>query len=255
MLNKQFCYIAGTGRTGSHWVKHLLDASTESGKVATFHDNFPKRAKTSARRTPAAFFNNYSLNLMLGNQGALTYVECNPALLEHIGLTYGIRDALSVIPGGLFALPPQGLLMVRHPFAYAESMKARGYGWNWWGYARAREVYNIGEGFPHRPVVEQFAVAWKLKNEFYHSLTRAGASVLKFERLFDYRVTKERFIERVESIFDTFGIEPIRDSAFWWRLRDQRSAGKAKGAVTLTAAEKKAIKRICGDMMETFEYA
>lgn len=255
MLHKQFCYLAGTGRTATHWIENVIQASTEHAKVVTFHDGFPKRAKTSTRRTSAEFFANYLLNLMLSHQGAQAYIECNPALLEHVALTYGIRDALAVIPGGLLSAPARGLLVVRHPFAYAASMKARGYGWGWWGYPRAREVYDIGDGFPKRPIVEQAAVAWALKNEFYHSLTRLGVPVLKFESLFDGRVTKERFTERVASIFDTFGIEPIQGGSFWWKLRDQRVAGKAKESVALTAAEKQTVKRICAETMERFEYA
>jgi len=254
MLHKQFSYLAGTGRTATHWVKLLLDKACDGSKVAAFHDNFPKRAKTARRKTPAEFFTNYCLNLMLGQQGAQTYVECNPALLEHVALTYGIKDALSVIPGGLLSLPARGVLLARSPYAYAASLKARGWGWNWWNYPRAGAVYGLGNGYAKRPMVEQAAVAWRIKNEFYHSLTRLGVPVLRFELLFDRRVSKERFTERIEGLFDTLGVTPIQGSAFWWRLREQRVAGKAKGA-TLSAAEKATVKRIVGPAMEQFGYA
>jgi len=84
MLQKQFSYLAGTGRTATHWFKLLIDKACDQSKIATYHDNFPKRTRTKARATPAAFFTNYLLNLMVSQQGAETYVECNPALLEHV---------------------------------------------------------------------------------------------------------------------------------------------------------------------------
>ena len=254
MLHRQFCYIAGTGRTGTHWIKRLLDTSCERGKVATFHDGFPKRAKTSGRRNPAEFFSNYLLNLMVSNQSAQAYVECNPALLEHVALTYGIQDALAVIPGGFLATPTRGVLMVRSPYAYVASMRARGYGWNWWNYPHARTVYDLGDGYTKRPAIEQYAVAWALKNNFYHSLTRLGVQVLKFELLFDRRVTKERFTKRIEDIFVTFGITLIRDPAHWWGLRDERAAAKNKENTALSTAERETVRTICGPMMERLGY-
>ena len=254
MLHKQFSYLAGTGRTATHWIKLLLDKATDQSKVATFHDNFPKRARTSGRRTPAAFFTNYLLNLMVAQQGARTYVECNPALLEHVALTYGVKDAMAVIPGGLLAQPARGVLLVRSPYGYAASLKARGWGWNWWAYPHARAVYDLGDGYARRPMIEQAALAWALKSEFYHSLEQLGIPVLRYELLFDRRVSKERFTERVEGLFDALGVTPIRKPDFWWRLRDQRVAGKAKGA-TLNAAEKATVKRIAGSAMELYGYA
>jgi len=191
---------------------------------------------------------------MVSAQNAETYVECNPAMLEHIALTYGIQDALGVIPAGLLSLPARGLLLVRSPYAYVASIKARGYGWNWWAYPHAKAVYGLGDGFGQRPVVEQAAVAWWAKNTFYHSLTRLGVPVLRFELLFDRRVTKERFTERIEAILDGFKLTPIRGTAAWWDLRDQIVAGKAKGAVTLTAAEKATVRRICQPMVEVLGY-
>lgn len=255
MLHKQFAYLAGTGRTGTHWIKLLLDKACDKTKTATFHDNFPKRAKVSTRRTPAEFFTNYLLNVMISHQAAQTYIECNPALLEHAALTYGIKDALAVIPGGLLSLPARGVLLVRSPYAYAASLKARGWGWEWWRYPQAQQVYDLGDGFGKRSAVEQAAVAWRLKNEFYHSLTRLGVPIVRFELLFDRRVTKERFTERVEGILDALGVTPIRDSAFWWQLRGQRVAAKNKGNATLDAAEKATVRRICGPMLEVMGYA
>jgi hypothetical protein len=254
MLNKTFCYIAGTGRTGTHWAQRLIQASCDKKKVATFHDGFPKRAKPAGRKTPVEFFQNYLLNLMLANQGAQSYVECNPALLEHVGLHYGIRNAVSVIPGGMMALETRGVLMVRHPFGYVASMKARGYGWGWWRYPQARQVYGIGEGYTNRPCIERYAVAWKLKNEFFFSLTQMDVPILKFESILAPVAFKEQFIAEIDALFDGLGLEPIQGAAFWWKLRGQRAAGKAKGSVTLTAPEKQTVKRICGPMMEVLEY-
>lgn len=254
MLRKQFCYLAGTGRTGTHWLARLLTAACDKAKVAVFHDNFPKRARVGGRRDPAQFFTNYLLNLMVAHQGAGTYVECNPALLEHVALTYGVGDALAVLPGGLLAHPARGLLLVRSPYAYAASLKARGWGWNWWAYPHAKTVYELGDGFAQRPMVEQAAVAWRLKNAFYKSLAQLGVPVLRFELLFDRRVSKERFAERIAGILDGFGVEPIQGSSFWWRLRDQRVAAKAQG-MTLNAAEKQAVRAIVGsDLMQEMGY-
>lgn len=254
MLHKQFAYLAGTGRTGTHWTKVLLDRCCDQSKVAAFHDNFPKRAKARGRRTPAAFFTNYLLNLMVARQGAKTYVECNPALLEHVALTYGINDALGVVPGGLLSLPARGVLIVRSPYAYAASLKARGWGWSWWAYPRAQQVYDLGAGFAKRPMIEQAAVAWRLKGAFYHALTYLGVPVIRFELLFDRRVSQERFTERIEGMLDALGVEPIRRPAVWWQLRSQRVAGKAKGAA-LNAHEKATVRQIVGPMLEELGYA
>jgi len=253
MLNKQFSYLAGTGRTATHWVKLLLDKATDQSKVATFHDNFPKRTRTAGRKTRAAFFTNYLLNLMVSRQGAETYVECNPALLEHVALTYGVQDAMTVIPGGLLAQPARGVLIARSPYAYAASLKARGWGWKWWAYPNVKALWDIGDGYVKRPMIEQAAIAWSLKSQFYHGLTQIGVPVLRYELLFDRRVSKERFTERIEGLFDALGVTPILAPEFWWRLRDQRVAGKAKGA-TLNASEKATVKRIAGPAMELYGY-
>lgn len=253
MLHRQFSYLAGTGRTGTHWIEMLLRKACDTSKVAAFHDDFPKRAKTRGRHTAAAFFTNYALNLMVAQQGARTYVECNPALLEHVALTYGIRDALGVIPAGLLSLPARGVLLVRSPYGYAASIKARGWGWSWWNYPQARAVYDLGDGYAKRPMVEQAAVAWRLKSGFFHGLTRLGVPVIKYEMLFDQCVTKEQFTERIEGLFDALGVTPIRPPSFWWTLRDQRVAGKAKGA-TLNVAERETVKQVVGPAMELFEY-
>lgn len=254
MLNKTFVYLAGTGRTGTHWVQRLIQTSCDKTKVVTFHDGFPKRAKTAGRRSPVEFFQNYLLNLMVSHQGASFYVECNPALLEHVALTYGIRNAVSVIPGGMMALPTRGVWMVRHPFGYVASLKARGYGWNWWSYPRSRTVYDIGDGFTSRSGIEQAAIAWKLKNEFYSSLSQLDVPLLKFEDILGPDVTQKAFTEQVGMLFSDLWLEPIQPPEFWWKLRDQRAAGKAKGDVTLTAEEKATVRRICGPMMEPLGY-
>ena len=254
MFNKQFAYIAGTGRTATHWVKLLLDKATDQSDVATFHDSFPKRARTAGRGTPAAFFTNYLLNLMVAQQGAETYIECNPALLEHVALTYGIKGAMNVIPAGLLAQPARGVLLVRSPYAYAASLKARGWGWRWWGYPHAGEVYGLGDGYAKRPMIEQAALAWRVKGEFYHSLEQLGIPVLRYELLFGPRVTENTFTKRIEGLFDALGVTPILAPKFWWRLRDQRVAGKAKGA-TLSASEKATDKEIAGPAMELYGYA
>ena len=254
MFNKRrFCYLAGTGRTATHWVKRLIDESCPD--VATFHDAFPKRAKVGNRPNAAAFFRNYLLNLKARQPDATVYIECNPALLEHAALTYGIRSAYGVFPAGMVETPPRSVFLVRHPFTYAASLKAKGWGWRWWDYPQAGSVYGVGAGFGSRGIVEQAARAWRLKNEFYHSLTRLGAPMLRFELLFDRNVSKEQFTEQIEGILDGFGLVPIQGPALWWKLRDQRAAGKAKGEVVLTAAEKTTVKRLVGPAMETFGYA
>jgi len=254
MLHKTFSYLAGTGRTGTHWIQKLIREACDGAKVITFHDGFPKRAKTAKRRTPTEFWQNYLLNLTASNQGASVYVECNPALLEHVALTYGIRNAASVIPGGMIPMPARGVWMVRHPFGYVASMKARGYGWKWWAYPHARMVYDIRDGYTSHPPVVQFSIAWKVKTEFYSSVAQLDVPRFRFEDLFGPTVTQEAFTRRIEGILDTLGLEPIQPPSVWWKLRDQRAAGKAKGSVTLTAAEQATVRSICGPMMEALGY-
>jgi len=231
----------------------LIDKTCDVTKVTTFHDGFPKRAKTAGRSTPAAFFANYMLNLMIAQQGAATYVECNPALLEHIALTYGIKGAMDVIPGGLLAQPARGVILARSPYAYAASLKGRGWGWTWWAYPGAKIVYDLGDGFAKRPLIEQAAIAWRLKSEFYHGLVQLGVPIVRYELLFDRRVTRERFTERIEGLFDALGVTPIRPASFWWQLRDQRVAGKAKGE-TLNATERETVKQLAGAALELYGY-
>lgn len=255
MLNKQFCFLAGTGRTATHWVQRLIDAACDKGKVATFHDGFPKRAKTSGRRNPARFFENYLLNLMVAKQGAETYIECNPALLEHVALTYGVGNALGVIPAGLLGKPARSVLLTRHPFGYVASLKAREWGWNWWNYPRAAAVFGVGSAFSSKPMVEQAALAWALKTEFALDLLQTEqCMLLKFEALFDHRVTKDTFSKRVQALFDHLGIIPIQGSSLWWRLRDQRSAVKNKDRITLSASEKETVRQVCALVMEQLGY-
>jgi hypothetical protein len=230
--------------------------SCDSTKAATFHDGFPKRAKVKNRRTAAAFFANYALNLMLSQQSAETYIECNPALLEHIALTYGIRDALNAVPAGMLAQQARSLLVTRHPYTYVASMKARGWGWSWWQYPQAQAVHGIGDGYAGKSMLEQAAIAWKVKSRFYHTLTAYDSCMLlKFESLFDYRVTQERFTERIEKLFDHFGIVPIQGAGHWWRLRQEKIAPKNKAGAKLTSGEKQTVKAICGSMMGLTGYA
>lgn len=254
MLLKTFAYLAGTGRTGTHWVQRLIQATCDRAKVVTFHDSFPKRAKTAGRHTPVDFWQNYLLNLMASNRDASVYVECNPALLEHVALTYGIRNAVSAIPGGMLPMPTRGVWMVRHPFGYVASLKARGYGWKWWAYPHARDVYGIGDGFTSRPIVERAALAWVEKNQFCASLVKLDVPIVSYELLFESATSQEDFTAAIERILDTFGLEPLQPPSVWWELRSQRAAGKAKGSVTLTAAEQETVKRICAGTMEALGY-
>jgi len=242
-----FCYITGTGRTATHWVQSIIDALCNG--VATFHDGFLRRAKI--RSTKGAFWRNYLLNLEARSKGAGTYVECNPALLEHVALTYGITSAPGVLPSDVQA---HGLLITRHPYTYAASLKAKGWGWAWWNYPKARDVFNIGTDFANRSMVEQAAIAWSCKNAFAHGLLKGDCLWLKYEFLFDYRVSQARYLERVHSIFEQFKIEPQRGDNLIWQMRNNQSAVKNKDKISLTAAEKQMVKAICGPVMELYEY-
>jgi hypothetical protein len=81
-----------------------------------------------------------------------------------------------------------------------------------------------------------------------------GVPIVKFESLLGSYVERGLFTATASALFDALGLDPIRDGAFWWKFHCQRVAGKAKGSVTLTAAEKQTIERICGPMMEVLEY-
>ena len=241
MLNKRLCYIAGTGRTGSHWFDVLFRKFASDHQVASFHDGLPKRLKI--RQNPRATLANYMLNVMLAKPGARVYVECNPALIEWVGLAHRIESGAGVIPTDLLSQPERAILLVRHPFGYVKSMKAKGYAWNWAklpGFTAKNEWSKLG-------LVAKYALAWNWKNDY---LDLEGALIVKFEDVFG----GDHFLETVRGVAEHFGFPLSATNEQLRHLRRQRFAVKGGDSETLTAAQKDTIKSICRPMMEEFGY-
>lgn len=246
MLNKRFCFIAGTGRTGSHWFDALFRKYASDHLVASFHDGLPKRLKI--RQNPSRTLTNYLLNLMIGKPGARVYIECNPALVEWVGLAHLVSSAADVLPADLLTEPARCILLVRHPFGYVKSMKARGYRWDWAklpGFTGKAQWAKLGQ-------IESYAFAWNWKNRYCLDMVeRMDCLPVKFEDVF----VGEQFIETVRGIAEHFGFPLSATNEQLRHLRKQRFAVKGGDSQTLTAKEKAAISRICEPMMEAFGYA
>ena len=52
MLDRRFAFLAGTGRTGTHWLARLINRYTTSGEAHALHDGLTKRLKI--RHRPSA---------------------------------------------------------------------------------------------------------------------------------------------------------------------------------------------------------
>ena len=255
MLNKRFCFIAGTGRNASHFMRMIFNKYVDNQKVASFHDGLFSRLKMGKRHTAQRCLENYLINLMVRAPHVQTYIECNPAALEYVGLCYGVKSADLLIGAHVFEPLPKSLLIVRHPFGYVRSMKAIGYQWNWHTLPAASEVYPIlAKGWDKMSPVERYAHAWKVKNTFFLSLMEEPLYVpcLKMEDIFRY---KTHFVTFVKEICEHFGVQLLATDTQLKQIKDQKVQQKNKGGrVTLTQAEKDTITAICKPVMDRLGY-
>jgi hypothetical protein len=239
--NAQFGAIIGTGRTGSHWFD-MLFRKWGRPKIASFHDGLPKRLKyrTNASKMVA----NYLLNLEAKQPGAQIYVECNPALIEWIGLDHDV-SATEVLPAGTLAKPPNYALLVRHPFGYVKSLRAKGWGWSWW----KKPGFQM-KGYAQMSELEKTCAAWTWKNAYAYDLVSGDPDrVFRFEDIFNGGVAEVRRLARALDI----GIGASNASI--GKLLTQRAAAKGGYQLTLTTNEKSRIKELCAPVMELFDYA
>jgi len=237
LKGSQFSCIAGTGRTGSHWLQKFIQVHAV-GKVQTFHDGLPNRLKhrPSARWQMA----NYLLNLEAKAPGAEVYVECNPALLEWVMLDHPGGE---VLPAGMLDRDSKVLLAVRHPYGYVKSIKAKAWAWNW----HKKPGCTI-KGWQTASLAEKASKAWAFKNRlilesFQH------VPYVRFEDLFS-----DGGAVFVRDALETLGIETdVPDEQIEHEL-GYRAAPKGGWQTPLTDSEKGCIVDICGPMMGEFGY-
>jgi hypothetical protein len=245
MLDARFCYLAGTGRTGTHWLDRLFKKYASDVDVASFHDGLPDRLK--ARPTPGKELRNYLLNLMCRRQARI-YIECNPALIEWVGLRHRIKEAYNVLPVGLLTHEPRAAIIVRHPFGYVKSLKAKGWGWKWWnlpGFDATR--YNKLGRF------EQYCYAWAYKVNYASSLMNLERStVVKFEDIFER--DGKTAVDEVRRLASLFDVQLTITDAQIKHLRQRKIAPKGGHELTLTEKERKTCLQFCKPTMETLGY-
>jgi hypothetical protein len=253
MLNKDFRFIATTGRTGSYFLESIFNRCCDKSGFATFHGNLPRRLKAGGRHTAKRCLENYFLNLMVRKPHKQTYIECNGAFLEYVALSYGIKEAAFVLSDAL-EKPARSILLVRHPFGYAASIKAKPWAWDWQKMPFFETVHCKRATWNRLDDVGKAAKAWATKNRFFLSLTTSDDCLMvKFEDLF--KGTKEKYLETVKAACDHFGLQLLLKDAELVRMRGQKVMPKNKGNIKLTQGERQRTLNICGEMMEALGYA
>jgi hypothetical protein len=253
MLNKDFCFIATTGRSGSYFLESMFNRCCDKSHFATFHGNLPRRLKAGGRHTAKKCLENYFLNLMVRKPHKQTYVECNGAFLEYVALSYGIKEAAFVLSDAL-EKPARSILLVRHPFGYVASIKAKPWAWDWQKMPFFETVHCKRATWNRLDDVGKAAKAWATKNRFFLSLTvDDDCLVVKFEDLFED--SREKYLETVKAVCDHFGLRVLLNDADLAQMQHQKVAAKNKGAVKLTTAERGKVLGICKDVTEVLGYA
>jgi hypothetical protein len=246
MLDKRFCFLAGTGRTATHWFYNLFKRFCNDVEVMPFHDGLPNRLKP--RQNARSMLSNYFLNLMCQNQRPQMYIECNPALVEWIGLKFGIKSARNVIPSDLLTYPAKSALVIRHPFGYIKSLKAKPWAWQWWKLPGFHDSQWARMGR-----LERMCYAWNIKNLFYSSLLTEGhCKLIKFESVFGKNDNDA--ICTVRNLTDWFQVHLTITDAQILQFRQRRFAPKGGHELSLTQAEKNTCLKICKPVMELFDY-
>lgn len=248
MLDKRFCLIATTGRTASHFIASLLRDYTGA---AVFHDELFKRLR--GRKNKVQCLENYLVNLQAKQPHRKVYVECNGAFLEWVGLRYSIPDAQAVIPSGLLSHSLKSILLVRHPWGYVKSMKAQGWMWNWQKMGGFENIYCDKLLWNGMDKISRYAMAWKMKNQFFMGLLSSGdCKLVKFENLFGHG--DARFLSTIRGMCDHLGLDLGGSDETLAALRHKKVAPKSGGSVQLTPAEKRKVKNICKPVMDRFNY-
>lgn len=253
MLNKQFRFIATTGRTASHFFDVLFSSHCHQVHVASYHGNLPKRLKTAGRYTAQRCINNYALNIMLQNPHAETYIECNGAFLEYISLSYGIKDGGNVI-GDSFASPPKSILLTRHPHGYVRSVLAKSWMWNWWKLPHFESVYCKRAQWNKWGPLEKAAHAWRMKSKFFLGLTADDDSciIIKYENLFSKG--NATYIREIKKVCEHFGIQLLINNEALVGLRHKKVESKGSDQIKLTVAQCNKIDNICSEVMKALGY-
>ncbi len=253
MLNKQFRFIATTGRTASHFFDALFSKHCHQVHVASYHDNLPKRVKATGRYTAQRCINNYALNIMLQNPHAQTYIECNGAFLEYVGLCYGIKDGGNVI-GDSFAFPAKSILLTRHPYGYVRSILAKPWMWDWWKLQHFESVYCKRLRWDGYDLVKKAAHAWRMKNRFFLGLTADDDSciVIKYENLFSKGGAA--YVREIKKTCEHFRVQLLINDEALLAKRKNKVASKGSEKVQLTTAQKKVVRDICVSEMRVLGY-
>lgn len=246
MLDRRFAFLAGTGRTGTHWIARLINRYTTAGEAHALHDGLPKRLKI--RGMPSATLSNYFLNVMVSKPNARVYVECNPAFLEWVALAHRIDGARNVIPIGMLTYPAKAVHVVRHPFGYVKSLKARGWGWDWWklpGFKFA-QWNNLGQ-------FEKSCYAWAVKTAFVSKLEGNGLTIaVTFESFL--QCGPDEAMRTIDEIMRHLGIALAADDKTIKSQLGNRIAKKGGYLEKLTIAEKDTCRAICKRGMERYGY-
>ncbi|NIQ90667.1 MAG: hypothetical protein GWN93_17265 [Deltaproteobacteria bacterium] len=255
MLNKQFSYLAGTGRTATHFFSAVLGKHCDRSKVVTFHDGITDRLKKGNRFTALQCFTNHALNLMVKHPHKEHYVECNPAFLEYIALWYGVKQAAFVLPDAWMAQPARSLLIVRHPFGYVRSLLAKGWGWNWWKLPFADTVYGK-HNWQNVNALDGLAKAWLVKNQFFYSLANTeNCQLVQYEWLFGDGVSKADFAKRFRGLTEFLGLDIlITDNALGDLQRTRFAIKAGPKAHDLTTKQRDIVAAICKPLMENLGY-
>lgn len=253
MLNKDFCSIATTGRSGSYFLESVFNRCCDKSQFAAFHDGLFQRLKAGGRHAPKHCLENYFINLMVRKPHKQTYVECNGAFLEYVALNYGVREGTFVL-GDVLARPAKSVLLVRHPLGYVASIKAKTWAWDWHKMPFFETVHCKRATWNRLDAIGKAAKAWATKNRFFLSLTADdGCLTVKFEDLF--QDSRDKYLETVKAVCDHFGLRVLLNDAELAQMQHRKVAAKNKGNVKLTAGEKEKTLSICGEIMEALGYA
>lgn len=253
MLNKEFRFVATTGRTASHFLDVLFSKHCSDVEVASFHDKLPSRLKAGNRHTAKRCLENYFINLLVRRPHAQTYIECNGALIEHVALQYDIKDGALVITDDVLATPAKSILLTRHPHGYVKSMLAKGWVWDWWKLSHFEQVHCKRSRWDSWGPLEKAAHAWRMKNRLFLSLTAdENCITVKYENLFSKG--QASFVRNIKRICNHFETPLLISDEVLAGLRQRKIEPKGGSRVRLTTAQKRKVDNICREMMEALGY-
>lgn len=235
----KFRFLAGTGRTATHWFANLFRDYT-TNDACVWHEELPKRFHLHGKIQDTMDIYFTAIEKMAGNRDM--FIECNPAFCEWVG--YGNKVRADKITDRPF----KAAVITRHPFGYIRSMKHHAWGWKWYRLAGCP----LGDWGAYTDI-EKYARGWRVKNEFALDLVEGGKGIcVRMEDVFGE--DKDLAIKEIHRLLDWFELKPKVGDGKLLEFSKNKISSNSSGLQRPTNDEKKIIRKICGDLMNHLGY-